>query len=146
MVKINKTLEYALITLRHLYKEQKKTEHTKRITAKDIAKSYHIPYEAIAKVMQKLAKKKILKSEQGIYGGYFLENHLEGLTLYDLNEALLGPLEIVKCLKSKKLETTNCSIESTCNIINPMKEINHVFKNFFKKINLINLITASSKK
>ncbi len=129
-----------------MYKEQKETKQNKRITAKDIAKSYQIPYETIAKVMQKMAKKKILKSEQGIYGGYFLEDNLKELSLYDLNEALLGPLEIVKCLKSKKLETTSCSMESTCNIIDPMKEIDHLFKEFFKKIDLINLITASSKK
>ena len=51
MLKLSKRTEYGLIAIRHIA-----AEPVKITTAKEIADRYKIPYELLAKVMQKLAK------------------------------------------------------------------------------------------
>jgi len=41
-------------------------------TAKEIAAKYDVPYELLAKVLQKLSKAGVITSTQGIHGGYAL--------------------------------------------------------------------------
>src|SRR5450759_2587608 len=65
MLKLSKRTEYGLIAIRHIA-----AEPVRITTAKEIADRYKIPYELLAKVMQKLAKRGLIVSHQGVYGGY----------------------------------------------------------------------------
>ena len=70
MLKLSKTIEYALISINHISQYDQDTP----IPVKKISKKYNIPFELLAKILQKLSKAKILKAIQGPKGGYKLND------------------------------------------------------------------------
>ena len=68
MLQLSKKVEYGLIALRHM--AMKPTGQV--FAAKELASEYGIPYDLLAKVLQKLAKSGIVRSHQGVRGGYAL--------------------------------------------------------------------------
>ncbi len=75
MLKLTKKADYALIAMKHL------AEHADEgaCSAKDVADSYGIPLEALAKILQRLVKAGLLHSQHGMNGGYRLAR--EGRTI-----------------------------------------------------------------
>ena len=65
MLKITKKVEYALIAVRHLKETPKDL-----VPVSEISNLYGIPRELLAKTMQQLASKNIVKSVKGPRGGY----------------------------------------------------------------------------
>ena len=59
MLKLTKKADYGLIAMRHL------AEHAGSSSAKDLADAYGIPQEALAKILQRLAKAGLLRSMHG---------------------------------------------------------------------------------
>ena len=68
MLQLSKKVEYGLIALRHMAM----SPVGQVFTAKEIAMKYNIPYEFLAKVLQKLTKAGVVTSFQGMRGGYLL--------------------------------------------------------------------------
>ena len=91
MLNITKTIEYALIALRHI------NEYGlgKLCTTKEISTIYNIPKELLAKIMQKLCKKGYLNTVKGAYGGYFIKKQLNKISLIEFIESLEGPVGVV---------------------------------------------------
>ena len=70
MLKLSKTIEYALISINHI----NQCDEDKPISVKKISNQYSIPFELLAKILQKLSKTKILKAVHGPRGGYKLND------------------------------------------------------------------------
>ncbi len=68
MLQLSKKVEYGLIALRHMAMKPA----GQVFTAKELAREYGIPYDLLAKVLQKLTKSGIIRSLQGVRGGYAL--------------------------------------------------------------------------
>ena len=66
MNKMNKKMEYALMALKHISLKQ----GAQLTSAKEIADLMHIPFEVIARVLQALSSRGLLKAEYGASGGY----------------------------------------------------------------------------
>ena len=67
MLNITKTIEYALIAIRHINQVDKKY----LCKAKEISSIYNIPPEILAKTLQKLCKLDYLNAIKGSHGGYY---------------------------------------------------------------------------
>ena len=93
MLNITKTLEYALIAIRHINNNGK----GRLCTSREIASIYNIPLELLAKILQKLCKKGYLRSKKGTNGGYSLNKNLENINLIDFIESIEGPVGLIKC-------------------------------------------------
>ena len=132
MLNINKSIEYALIALRHI------NEHggNKPYSAKEISSRYNIPQELLAKILQKLCKKNYLLATQGPHGGYSLNQNLEKINLIDFIESLEGPIGIVKCSTD-----LNCDILDMCTIKSPINKINNTIRDVLSKITLYEITT-----
>lgn len=131
MNKFNKKLEYALMALRHI---QKKSQGL--TTAKELAENYNLSFEAVARVLQILSSKGLLKAEHGANGGYSLNVDLKEQSLFDLMETIQGPLGIVKCLHGQ----TSCQIKKTCTIVSPVQILNSRLMEFYQKQKLYDLV------
>jgi len=131
MLKLSKTIEYALMSINHI----NQCDEGRPIPVKKISTQHNIPLELLAKILQKLSKAHILKAIQGPKGGYKLNNKYKNLTLIQLIEILEGPFGITDCLTEH-----NCEQISKCNIINPIEKINSQVYQFFNQIK-INEIT-----
>ena len=129
MLKITRKVEYALIAVKHL-----KENSENLIPANEISSSYGIPKEILAKTMQKLAKKNIIKSVKGPYGGYKAMDKSSSTTLNDFFEILEGPTGIMDCYFD-----SGCDHLTHCNIRTPINKINDSIRNLFDKLTLADI-------
>ena len=127
MLKLSKTIEYALISLNHI----SKSDDCIPITVRSISNQYNIPYELLAKILQRLSKKDILKSIHGPKGGYRLNHNYDNLNLIEFIEILEGPFGLTGCLTD-----SNCDQLLNCNIITPLEKINSKLYKVFSEIKL----------
>ena len=135
MNKINRKVEYALIGLKHM-RSKAPGELT---SAKEISQIYGCPFDATSRVMQILAQKGVLRSEQGAHGGYMITRDLARVSFYDLTEMILGPVMVARCLHDAAAESP-CEIRGTCNIISPVQTLNRRLVEFYRALSVAELL------
>ncbi len=99
------------------------------------------PFDPMAKVLQSLSHAGVLKSEKGAQGGYLIIKDLKKVSYFELNEILMGPVEVIKCLKA----SSPCELMDTCNIQSPLTVLNEKVIGFYKSISLHEILAPSSK-
>ena len=132
MNRINRKIEYALMALKYM-SQKMPGELT---TAKEVSETFHTPFDATARVMQVMAQKNWLRSEQGALGGYQLTKDLSKLNIQDLIEMIEGRTAVARCLHKQ----SPCEIQSSCNIISPVANINTKLSEFYQNLNLKDLL------
>lgn len=140
MNRIHRKLEYALIALKHM-NQKRPGELT---TVKEICQRYGTPFDATARVLQQMVQGKFLKSEQGAYGGYLIMRDLTKVSLRELIEKVVGPIEMVKCMGDSEIEVP-CEIKDKCNIMLPLMSLNEKLVRFYENINVHELINTTKK-
>ena len=131
MQKLNRKIEYALMALQHM----RSKPESALTTAKEVSERFHSPFDATARVMQLMASRGWLRSEQGASGGYQLQKNLATLTFFDLVQLIDGPTAIAKCLKSEE----GCEIHS-CNVMTPIQTLNQKLSHFYTSLRLDQLL------
>jgi Rrf2 family protein len=126
MLKLSKKVEYGLLAVKHIASQRGGDV----LTAKEISARYQIPFELLSKILQKLAKEKIITSFQGVKGGYSLVSNPAELRISQIITAIEGPQVLMDCeLKDSHL----CEQFHNCTIRNPLQKIqvniNDVFDN-----------------
>jgi Rrf2 family protein len=139
MNKLNRKIEYALIGLKHM-RSKAPGELT---TVKEISQIYGCPFDATSRVMQALAQKGVLKSEQGAHGGYMITRDLNRVSFYDLSEWILGPVAVARCLH--ETVESSCDMRSTCNIITPVQTLNRKINEFYKALTVAELLDGGRR-
>ena len=134
MLKFSKKVEYALIAIF----EMADNSSNEPVTAKSIARQFHIPQELLGKVLQTLAKKGILDSIQGVKGGYTLGHSLDTIKILNVVEAIDGPIALIACNSGNFCD---CEQMIKCNIKTPMEMIQYELIRFFNEISLQELKT-----
>ena len=114
MLRLSKKTDYALIALAYVA-----SIGNKATSARDIAERHDIPVELLAKVLQRLVQKGMLKSQQGIHGGYVLARAADTMTVAEIVEAIDGPLMLTVCGTTDE----RCEQFSKCNIRDPLHRI-----------------------
>lgn len=107
MLKLTKKADYGLMALKHLAE----TQHEGTSSAKDIADAYGIPQEALAKILQKLAKSRLLISHAGTNGGYSLAKAPEEISALEVIRLIDGPLFVTSCASDKECQVTRCNVK-----------------------------------
>jgi Rrf2 family protein len=82
------------------------------IMVDEIAKEMLIPKSFLSKILQKLAKAKIVKSYRGVKGGFQLSKKSESVSIYDVILATEGPAAMNICAIDKR----RCSLSNKCRI------------------------------
>jgi len=113
MFRLSKKSDYGLIALKHLAQHNEES-----ISAREIAAQYHIPAELLAKVLQRLVRKGLLVSQQGINGGYVLAKDPATISIVDVVEALEGPISITPCERGD-----DCQQLQMCSVRDPLLKI-----------------------
>lgn len=115
MLRLSKKADYALLAMRHLAT----SADSGAVSARELAESYDIPAELLAKVLQKLVRARLLVSHQGIRGGYGLGRAAHLISVADIIQAVDGPLTVTACTESDH----SCDQYSKCNIRDPLWRI-----------------------
>jgi len=88
------------------------------VSAKRIAREFHIPPERLAKILQRLAKKRLVASSNGPKGGYVLTRDASEITVGQVVRALEGPITVVSCMS----EQDDCPQFARCNLRGPVQK------------------------
>ena len=99
---------------------------------RNIAETYNIPRELLAKILQTLAKVGIIDSQNGPKGGYTLLKEPSEITLGEVIRAIEGPIQIVRCIEGE----TTCSQTEQCTIQSPLRKIERQIVAFLDKITI----------
>jgi Rrf2 family protein len=128
MLKLTKKADYGLIAVRHL------AEHADlgACSAKDLAEMYGIPQEALAKILQRLVKSKLLISQYGTNGGYVLSRDPRTISALEVIRAIEGPLFITSCNNANKA----CSTSSKCTVREPLQKVSRTIEEVLGRLSV----------
>lgn len=137
-MQLNRRVEYALMALKFLedLKDSSSSNIHGLVSAKKIADSLGTPYELTARIMQTLSQKEFIISIQGQQGGYRIQKDLSKISVFDLIEAIEGPMALVKCQE----KDPHCAISATCNISNPLEKLNQRVQQLYQNTSLEDVI------
>ncbi len=138
MFKINRKLEYALVSLRYMSSKAP----GQLTSAKEICDIYHTPFDPTSRVLQIMAQHEILRAEQGAHGGYQILKDLGKVSMYELTEMIEGPITIVNCFHS---DYSHCEMTASCNVISPMLNLNEKIGGLFKTITVLDLLQSKNQ-
>ena len=85
------------------------------ISANEISQSASIPKSFLAKILQRLSRTGIVRSTQGIAGGFQLARPPDEINLLDVIKAVQGPSALNMCA----IDRHKCNLSSTC-VIHPI--------------------------
>ena len=134
MLKLTKKADYGLMAMKHLAEHA----HNGACSAKDVAESYGIPPEVLAKILQRLTKAGLLHSQHGINGGYTLARGANEISAYEVIRAIDGPLFITSCITVRG----ECDQTQRCTIREPLRKVNQSIEEVLKKIKIAEMTEA----
>jgi len=112
---ITRATEYAIRAVLYMAKQPPGEIVYKR----DICRSQDVTPAFLTKILQPLIKARIVGSQRGVGGGFFLLKHPAEITLYDIVSAEEGPLYLNQCLT----EPGSCHRDLFCPVHGAWKEI-----------------------
>ena len=116
MLRLSKKADYALIAMKHLALRG----DTGSSSAREIAEGYAIPIELMAKVLQRLARRGLLASQQGTRGGYQLARKPTQISVADVIQAIDGPVTVTACSTD---DDGQCEQFAKCNVRDPLWKV-----------------------
>ncbi len=134
MLRFTKRADYGLMAIHYIAIH----EDRGAVSAKRIAEEFHIPPELLAKILQRLAKKQLIASQNGPKGGYVLAQRPTEISVGDVVRALEGPVHIVSCLE----ESSNCPQMAHCNLRRPVQKIQAAISQVLDTMSLFELAGA----
>ena len=80
------------------------------VSANEISESMTVSRSFLAKILQRLSKSGIVRSTQGIAGGFELVNKPGKVNILEVIEAIQGPTAVNVCA----VDEHNCDLSNTC--------------------------------
>jgi len=128
MLRLSREADYGLLAMMYIAERPKGALAFRR----EIASHYNIPAEFLAKVLQKLSRRGLIRSFRGTQGGYLLAREPEEITLADLVEAVDGPMSIVDCQRDGCV----CPQEDVCTVQSALVEVQHEIRKVLGRVSL----------
>lgn len=145
MLKLTKKADYGLIAMKHLAEcalpGASQKVRGECCSAKDLADSYGLPQEALAKILQRLAKAGLLVSQYGTNGGYTLARDARTITAYQVIEAIEGPLFVTSCVSVRG----ECEQSTKCTVREPLRKVSAGIEEVLNRITIYDMATDPAK-
>lgn len=137
MLRVTKLTDYATVVMTAL------AETPGRIhSAAELAERARLELPTVSKVLKPLAHAGLIESFRGAAGGYRLARAPDGISLYDVVEAIEGKLGMTECSG----EHSSCEHESHCGVQTHWRRINDVIADALRSISLAQMLPASAQK
>jgi Rrf2 family protein len=112
--------------------------HGNVVTAKEIAEKYQIPYELLAKVLQRLSRAGFITSHQGMRGGYMLAKNPNDVSVAMIINAIEGTnMGIAKCMTEGP---ESCDVFQVCTIKSPLSKVQANIESAFSSMTLAQIV------
>lgn len=111
---ITRDVDYAIRALCYIASIEKDI-----VSATELVKELKIPKPFLRKILQRLHKSGILKSQKGKNGGFTLAASPKDLFLIDVIETFQGPMKLNECLFKSKIcpDVQNCLLKNKIDTI-----------------------------
>ena len=137
MLKLTKKADYGLIALRHLA-----TASNAAASTREIADAYHLPVTLLAKVMQQLAKARIVQSLSGTNGGYRLARASSRITALEVVRAIDGPVILTHCFT----DHGTCDQSDSCTVREPLRRVHEAILTLLENFTITDLVEPVPQK
>jgi len=137
MLKLTKKTDYALMAINFMACQKEDSVANTRT----ISEIYNIPLELLAKILQTLAKKGIITSQNGPKGGYTLAKDASLITMGEVIQAIEGPIRIVRCNDGDKM----CLQVERCTLRSPLRKIESKIVDLLDKMTIDQLYKEEVK-
>jgi len=122
MLRFTKRADYGLMAIHYIATH----DGLGAVSTKRIAEEFGIPPELLAKILQRLAKRRLIVSQNGPKGGYALTRHPADIPVG-------GPISIVSCLDG------GCPQEKRCNLKRPVQKLQTAISQLLDTMSLAEL-------
>lgn len=129
MLKISRKADYGLLLLTSLAKVGK----GKVVSLREISRQRRMPYKFLSQIAPVLVEAGILRSKEGVSGGYFLARSPGSISVGEVLEVLEGPVAPVACMRE------GCSCEPHCLQKSVMQKMASSFKETMRGYTLADL-------
>jgi Rrf2 family iron-sulfur cluster assembly transcriptional regulator len=103
----------------------------------EIAATESIPAQFLAKVLQKLVRKRLVRSSKGKHGGFALLKDPKAITLYSIVDAIEDlTYSWDECILGRE----TCTQENSCFLHDPWKELKQKQVDFLESITISEMI------
>jgi Rrf2 family protein len=130
MLRFTKRADYGLMAIHYIARN----DGLGAVSAKRIAEEFGIPPELLAKILQRLAKRRLIVSQNGPKGGYVLTRRPIDISVGEVVRALEGPISIVSCL-----DHGGCPQELRCNLKRPVQKLQTAISHLLDSMSLAEL-------
>jgi Rrf2 family protein len=114
MLRFTKRADYGLMAIHYIAIH----DDLGAVSVKRIAEEFAIPQELLAKILQRLAKQRLIVSQNGPKGGYVLARRATEISIGEVVRALEGPISIVSCI-----EDSDCPQMERCSLRRPITKL-----------------------
>lgn len=135
---LRRNTDYALRTMVHLARRWEGMPASSR----DIAAAEGVSYDLMCKLLQKLAKSRLVKSTMGPKGGFELRRAPDKITIAQVIKSVQGPIKLNRCL----LGGYKCPRKSDCPVYEKIADLQEYIDGFFSEVTLADLIKNNGKR
>ena len=115
-------------------------EHGRVVSCEEMSDQLSIPYDFLAKILQKLSRAGLVASRLGAHGGYLLARDLSAIRLIDVIRAIEEPPLLVDCVEP---DGCRCPRLSRCVLVEPMRALHRRLSAVFETITVADLVAPS---
>ncbi|HYR69214.1 MAG TPA: Rrf2 family transcriptional regulator [Candidatus Dormibacteraeota bacterium] len=138
MLRFTREAEYGLLAMTYIATRPDGELAYRR----EIAEHHNIPREFLAKVLQKLSRRGLIKSYRGIRGGYLLARVPAEISIADVVCAVDGPLALVECARPDG----TCPQDEICGVRNVLWGLQDEILGMLKRVTVKDLSVHSREK
>ena len=111
------------------------------ISARQLARDGHFSYQLGCKLLQKLRKAGLVKSDMGPKGGFSLGKKPSEINLMDIITVLQGGVQLNKCI----VDADGCEFQSECEISTKLSCLQLYIDGYLGRITLEEILQGRSK-
>lgn len=130
MLRFTKRADYGLMAIHYIAIH----DDLGAVGVKRIAEEFAIPQQLLAKILQRLAKQRLIVSQNGPKGGYVLTRRASEISIGEVIRALEGPISIVSCI-----EDSDCPQMERCSLRRPITKLQAAITQMLDSMSLAEL-------
>jgi Rrf2 family iron-sulfur cluster assembly transcriptional regulator len=111
------------------------------VGAREISRAEKIPMPFLWKILQKLARQRIVRSFKGLHGGYELARPADQITIQAMLDATDGEHDAGRCV----LGLSQCDEAASCPLHNQWKEIRGQITNLLAQTTVADLARVDTR-
>ena len=136
-MKLSKRGEYGLRALQDLARKYDEGP----VRSKDLARRNNIPRKFLEQIMLTLKHGRIVRSQRGPKGGYYLARPPEAIDLGEVVRLLDGPLAPISCVSETAFEPCGCPDMEACGLRRVMQQVRDTVAEMMESTTLADLVS-----